>query len=234
MLPLPPDFVMVPPDSVLNRATGERYGVSRRLVNAALMTVLLLVPAPARAAETLIVAFGDSLTAGLGLTAEQAFPAQLERALRAEGFAARVVNAGVSGDTTAGGKARLDWVLGDKPELVIVELGANDALRGLDPQETERNLDAILSRLQARGARVLLTGMLAPPNLGPEYGRDFDTIFPRLAERHHVALYPFFLAGVAAKPELNQPDGLHPTAAGVAVIVAGLLPELRALLKGAS
>lgn len=195
------------------------------------MIVTVLCCAAVRAgAETVIAAFGDSLTAGYGLAPDQAFPVQLAKALKAEGFAVRVINAGVSGDTTAGGKARLDWVLGDKPQVVILELGANDALRGVDPAETESNLDAMLTRLKASGARVLLAGMLAPPNLGADYGSRFNAIYPRLARKFDVPLYPFFLEGVAAKPELSLPDGLHPTGPGIAIIVRGILPALRPLL----
>ncbi|HLO79031.1 MAG TPA: arylesterase [Magnetospirillum sp.] len=182
-------------------------------------------------AETLrILALGDSLTAGYGVAATDAFPVQLERALRADGYDVAVLNAGVSGDTTAGGKARLDWALADKPQIAIVELGANDGLRGLDPAITERNLDAIVSRLKADGVRVLLTGMRAPPNYGPDYASTFDQMFPRLAERHRVAFYPFFLEGVARDPRLNQPDGLHPTRDGVAEIVRRILPSVKAVL----
>ncbi|MGE5476925.1 MAG: arylesterase [Bacteroidales bacterium] len=182
-------------------------------------------------AESLrILALGDSLTAGYGVAADAAFPVQLERALRAEGYDVTVLNAGVSGDTTAGGRARLDWALADKPQVAIVELGANDGLRGLDPKLTEQNLDAILTRLRADGVRVLLTGMRAPPNYGPDYAQSFAALFPRLAERHKVAFYPFFLDGVARDPRLNQPDGLHPTRDGVAEIVRRILPSVRAVV----
>ena len=170
---------------------------------------------------------GDSLAAGFGLTPEDAFPAQLEARLRRDGAAVRVINAGVSGDTSAGGRARLDWVLADKPDMVIVELGANDALRGLEPAETEANLDAILAALARRGVAVLLTGMLAPPNLGADYGREFRAVFARLATKHAVAFYPFFLEGVAARPSLNQDDGIHPSARGVAEIVERIAPYVR-------
>lgn len=182
-------------------------------------------------AESLrLLALGDSLTAGYGVAADAAFPAQLERALRAEGYDVAVLNAGVSGDTTAGGKARLDWALADRPQVAIVELGANDGLRGLDPALTERNLDDILGRLRKAGVKVLLTGMLAPPNYGPDYARAFADVFPRLAKRHDVAFYPFFLDGVARDPRLNQPDGLHPTREGVAEIVRRILPSVKAVL----
>jgi acyl-CoA thioesterase-1 len=180
--------------------------------------------------ETVIVALGDSLTAGYGVLADDSFTVRLEAALRGAGVNTRVVNAGVSGDTSAGGLARLDWVLSDAPDLVIVELGANDGLRGLDPAEMEANLDAILTRLADKGIEVVLAGMLAPPNLGRAYGEAFNAVFPRLAKRHGVVFYPFFLDGVAAQPALNQPDGIHPNAAGVRVIVERFTPYvLRAL-----
>ncbi len=180
--------------------------------------------------ETVIVALGDSLTAGFGVTADASFPARLEAALRDANVNVRVVNAGVSGDTSAGGLARLDWVLTDTPDLVIVELGSNDGLRGLDPADMEANLDAILTRLADKGVAAVLTGMLAPPNLGREYGDAFKAVFPRLAERHGVVFYPFFLDGVAAQPEFNQADGIHPNPAGIRVIVERLTPfVLRAL-----
>jgi acyl-CoA thioesterase-1 len=182
-------------------------------------------------AETVIVALGDSITAGFGLAADQAFPMQLERALRAGGLAVRVVNAGVSGDTTAGGLARLGWVLGDKPQAAIVALGANDVLRGIDPAETEANLDRILTRLKATNVRVLLAGMLAPSNLGADYRGAFDAIYPRLAAKHGVPLYPFFLKDVALERALNQGDGIHPTANGVERIVRNILPQVRALVE---
>jgi acyl-CoA thioesterase-1 len=177
-----------------------------------------------------IVAFGDSLTAGLGLTASEAFPAQLQRTLEAKGIAATVVNAGVSGDTTSGGLSRLDWSVPDGTDAVILELGANDALRGVDPAVTRKALDAMLHRFQERRIPVLLCGMMAPPNLGAEYGRAFNAIYPELAASSGAILYPFFLTGVAADPKLNQRDGLHPTAAGVAVIVDRILPQVEDLI----
>lgn len=180
--------------------------------------------------EFVIAVFGDSLTAGYGLSAGDAFPVRLESALRGAGKSVRVINAGVSGDTTAGGRARLDWVLGDKPDAVIVELGANDALRGIDPQETSRNLDTILRELKKRDVRVLLAGMMAPPNLGDRYTKAFNAIYPDLTAEHDVVLYPFFLDGVAADPALNQHDGIHPNAAGVAVIVDRILPYVSRLI----
>ncbi len=204
---------------------------------------ILLVWAPGAAAGAgagagaepdapVVVVLGDSLTAGYGLPPEQAFPARLAARLAGSGVAARVVDAGVSGDTSAGGRARLDWVLGDKPDLVILELGANDALRGIDPAATRANLDDLVARLVARGIRVLLTGMRAPPNLGRDYGAEFAAIYPELAAKHRVALYPFFLDGVAAEPELNQADGIHPNARGVELIVGRIAPRVIQLLEG--
>ncbi len=177
-----------------------------------------------------ILAFGDSLVHGYGLAADETFPTQLERALLREGHRVQVLNGGNSGDTTAAGRARLDWALADRPDLAIVELGANDGLRGIDPSETYRNLDAIVKRLKAEGIAVLLAGMLAPRNLGADYVEAFDAVFPRLAEAHGVALYPFFLDGVAMQTELNQADGIHPNAAGVALIVERILPSVVRLI----
>jgi len=176
------------------------------------------------AKEPVVVAFGDSLTAGYGVADADAFPTRLAAALAARGTPVRMINAGVSGDTSAGGLARLDWMLADRPDLVIVELGANDGLRALDPAKTFDNLDAILARLKAEGVAVLLTGMQAPPNLGAEYGAAFNSVFTRLAARYDVVFYPFFLDGVAAVPALNQADGIHPNAAGVDQIVDRILP----------
>ncbi|MDX1575164.1 MAG: arylesterase [Kiloniellales bacterium] len=177
-----------------------------------------------------ILAFGDSLVHGYGLAADETFPVQLERALQREGYRVEVLNGGNSGDTTAAGLARLDWALMDQPDLAIVEFGANDGLRGIDPAETYRNLDAILDRLKAADVDVLLTGMLAPRNLGGDYAQAFDAVFPRLAEAHGVAFYPFFLDGVAMQPELNQADGIHPNAAGVAMLVERILPSVVQLI----
>ena len=177
-----------------------------------------------------ILVLGDSLVAGYGLAPEEAFPPQLESALKDLGHNVRVINAGVSGDTSAGGLARLDWALADQPHLVILELGANDALRALPPEETRQNLDAIIRRLKAAKIAVLLTGMRAPRNLGRAYYSKFDGLYPELAARHRVAFYPFFLQDVATVPAYNQADGLHPNAAGVRVIVQRLLPTLRPLL----
>ena len=185
------------------------------------------------AAPLKILALGDSLTAGYGLPQGQGFVPQLDAALRAAGIDAEVQDGGVSGDTTAGGLARLDWLLAEDPRVVIVELGANDALRGLDPGQAKANLGAILAKLRQGNRAILLAGMLAPPNLGPDYASAFNAIYPDLARQYDVALYPFFLEGVAADPILNQDDGLHPTAAGVAVIVKRILPALKKVIAQA-
>ncbi len=192
------------------------------------------VPAKAPAPrEKLILAFGDSLTAGYQLKPGQSFPAQLEAALRKEGRAVRVHNAGVSGDTTAQGKARLPWVLSSlrqKPDLAIVALGANDMLRGQPPAQARANLDAILTELGKRGIPVVIAGMLAAPNLGPAYVKEYNAIFPALAKKHNAALYPFFTNGVTAQRQYLLADGLHPNPAGVGVMVKGILPTVRSRL----
>ena len=194
---------------------------------------LLAITVPAQAADKLVLALGDSLTAGYNLPPGQGFVPQLEAALRRQGVAARVRNAGVSGDTTAQGRARLNWVLAAlpaKPDLVIVELGANDMLRGLDSQRAEANLDAILTELGSRHIKVLLAGMVAAPNLGPDYARRFNPIYARLAAKHRVALYPFFLKGIVGDRALHIGDAIHPNARGVSVIVGGIMPQVRRML----
>jgi acyl-CoA thioesterase I len=188
--------------------------------------ILLAIAGSAQADTRTIVALGDSLVAGLGLAESEAFPARLEKALRNKGHDVTVVNAGVSGDTTSGGLARLDWSVPEGTGGVIVELGANDMLRGISPRETLANLDAIIARLKERNIPVLLAGMRSAPNMGAEYASQFDAIYPQLAEKHGIFLYPFFLDGVAAQSELNQPDGMHPNAAGVDVIVERILPAI--------
>ena len=193
------------------------------------MTIAL---SPSIAKTTAILAFGDSITAGFGLPAKEAFPARLEAKLRADGFAVHVINAGNSGDTTADGLARLDWALADKPDIVILELGANDALRGLDTAAVRANLDKMIGKIQASGAKVLLAGMLAPANFGEEYQQAFNRIYPELAEAHGVPLVPFVLDGVALDPDLNQPDGLHPNERGVAIIVEHIAPYVARLMGG--
>jgi acyl-CoA thioesterase I len=220
-------------------ATVTRAAVTRTAVIFAALTfaAVMLAGAPASVAASdrplQIVAFGDSLTAGYGLPAGAAFPAKLQQALAAKGIAAEVANAGVSGDTTSGGLERLDWSVPDGTEAVILELGANDALRGVDPKLTRRALEAMLERLKARHIPVLLAGMLAPRNLGSDYAAAFDAIYPDLAKKYGAILYPFFLDGVAADPKLNQRDGLHPTAAGVDAIVAKILPDVERLAAAA-
>lgn len=215
------------------RCPAGSSGPGRALLAALLLLAAGLLVQPAAARPLKLLTFGDSLIHGYGLPAGETFPAQLETALRAEGHDVTVINGGNSGDTTAAGRARLDWALSDDPDLVLVTLGGNDMLRGLEPAETYRNLDAILARLKAEGLPVLLTGMLAQRNLGADYAAEFDAVFPRLAEEHDVAFYPFFLEGVALQPDLNQPDGLHPNGAGVAVIVETILPALRPLIEAA-
>ena len=192
-------------------------------------------PVQAEDGSLYVLALGDSLTAGYELDPDYAFPVRLEKSLRADGLDVTVVNGGVSGDTSSGGLSRLDWTLGDvpggKPDLAIVELGANDALRGIEPELTRQNLVAIIQRFKADGVPVLLAGMQAPPNMGADYAVDFDTIYPELAAELGVALYPFFLEGVAADPSLNIGDGMHPNNAGVDVIVSGIAPVVKKLLN---
>jgi acyl-CoA thioesterase-1 len=190
----------------------------------------MITPAAAKTAE--ILAFGDSLTAGLGLPASEAFPAQLAARLVDQGIAVKMINAGVSGDTTTDGLARLDWALADKPDFVILALGANDALRGIDPKIVRANLDKIIDKVQTSGAKILLLGMLAPANWGAQYEHEFDQIYPDLAKAHDVPLYPFFLDGVAMNPSLNQPDGLHPNERGVAIMVDRIAPLVAKMIEG--
>lgn len=195
---------------------------------AALLLAVLCMPAAADPAK--IVAFGDSLTAGYELAPGEAFPEQLQAALVEKGHAVAVANAGVSGDTTSDGLARLDWSVPDGTDLVVLEFGANDMLRGLAPEIAAKNIDAMIARLKERGIRVLLAGMRAAPNLGADYARTFDAIYPDLAREHDVPLYPFFLDGVAAKSGLLLADGMHPNAEGVKVIVEKILPTVEHML----
>lgn len=221
------------------RPRPARYGAGSLLFKA--LGVALVVAAaviaprftPAEAEGMKLLAFGDSLTAGFGLPAQDGFAVRLEKALAASGQRVQVINAGVSGDTTSGGLARLDWALSGKPDAAILELGANDGLRGLDPAQMDANLDAMLAKFQARHIRVLLIGMLAPRNYGADYAKSFDAVFPKLAEKYHVPFYPFFLDGVATDPALNQADGLHPNAKGVDVIVERILPAVTKLVASA-
>jgi acyl-CoA thioesterase-1 len=213
-----------------------RTGRNPRPALGLLATVLtaLLLGGQGLAAETVrIVALGDSLTAGYGLAAEDSFPARLEAKLRERGHDVEVINAGVSGDTTRGGLERLDWAVPEDTDAVIVELGANDALRGVEPSATRANLDRIVAQLVERDIAVLLAGMRAPPNLGDDYAAAFNAIYPDLAERHEVFFYPFFLEGVAAERHLNQSDGMHPNEAGVAAIVERMIEPVEALIAAA-
>lgn len=204
------------------------------LFRIALLIALVMAPLPVSSQTITILAFGDSLTAGYGLAPQEAFPVKLEAALKAKGHDVRIVNAGVSGDTSTAGRDRLDWALGEDVDAVIVELGANDALRGIDPKQTEAALAAILDTLRNRKLPVLLAGMLAPRNLGPAYGQEFDALFPALAKARGILFYPFFLDGVAADASLNQADGIHPNARGVDVIVARMLPMVEQLIAEAA
>jgi acyl-CoA thioesterase I len=181
-----------------------------------------------------MVVLGDSLSAGLGLPASAAFPARLQKSLETNGIAVDMINAGVSGDTSSGGRDRLDWSVPEGTEAVIVELGANDALRGIDPAVTRSALTDILTRLKARHIAVLMCGMLAPPNYGSDYSARFNAIYPDLAKSFGVPLYPFFLDGVATDAKLNQADGMHPTAEGVDIIVRNILPTVKAFLGALS
>lgn len=205
----------------------------RRLYVILSFLVFCLSPIAAYSADLKLVVLGDSLSAGYQLAPEEGFPEQLQKALDARGYSVQVVNAGVSGDTSSGGLSRLDWSVGTDADAVIVELGANDALRGIQPQITRNNLEEITKRLRERGVEVLLAGMLAPRNLGPEYAEVFDPIYSELAKLHGALLYPFFLEGVALNPDLNLSDGIHPNADGVAVIVENILPKVEELLAKA-
>ncbi len=216
--------------------TRARHQVRRRppfgKLAAGAVALLLLLARPLAAGECRIAVLGDSLVAGYGVAPEEAFPARLDAALDAVGYGyCEVSNAGVSGDTTAGGKARIDWVLADRPTHLLLELGANDALRALPVAQMRDNLAFIIERAQARGVAVLLAGMLAPPNLGESYERAFAAVYRDLAERFDIPLYPFFLDGVATDPRYVQADGLHPNSAGIEVIVARILPSVTAWLR---
>lgn len=205
-----------------------RLAVAFTIVLGFIMTGL----SPSQARSIRLVALGDSLTAGYLLAGQDAFPNVLETALRAKGLDVVIENAGVSGDTATGGLERLDWSVPDGTDGVIVELGANDALRGLDPALTEKALDTIITRLKARKTAVLLAGMQAPRNNGADYAKAFDAIYPRLAQKHGVTLYPFFLDGIVGDPKLNLADMIHPNPAGVRVIVERILPVVEAFVRG--
>jgi acyl-CoA thioesterase-1 len=209
------------------------FNALRRLAPAS-CAIILAMSAAAAAAPPRILAFGDSLTAGYGLAADQAFPVRLQARLNADGRNVQIINGGVSGDTTAGGLSRLDWALADKPDYVLVELGANDMLRGIDPKVTAGNLDKILARLTADGTKIMLLGMRAAANWGEDYRRAFDAIYPALAAKYKIPLYPFFLDGVALDPTLTQPDGLHPNERGVAILVDRIAPSVERMLAGAA
>ena len=204
----------------------------RRSISAALLSILLTAAAPAPE-RPLVLAFGDSLTAGYGLDSGLGFAPQLQATLRRHGIAAEVIDGGVSGDTSEAGKARLGWTIDGlprKPDLVVLELGANDMLRGLDPALTRANLDAILGELKRRNIKVLIAGMRAAPNLDPAYVARFEAIYPELARRNGAALYPFFMEGVAGQKSMIQPDGMHPTFEGVKRIVTGITPAVKQAL----
>ncbi|MSP75509.1 MAG: arylesterase [Rhodospirillaceae bacterium] len=214
---------------------GTGYGGFAARVNSRIAAFLALVlclvatagyaqSGPAQSGPVKIAVLGDSLTAGYGVSPQQAFPVRLQAALQKQARNVTLLNHGVSGDTTAGGVERIDWMLADKPDIVLVELGANDALRGSDPASAERNLDAIVAKLKDAGVTVWLAGMLAPRNYGPEYAAQFDGLYKRLAAKHDVPLYPFFLDGVAQDPALNQADGIHPNPRGVDIVVERILP----------
>jgi acyl-CoA thioesterase-1 len=207
----------------------QAYGAVRAIVHLVLAMILGAAAAPAMAEDVHILAFGDSLTAGYGLPRGQGFAPQLEDALRRNGVKARVTDAGVSGNTVGQGRARLKWTLDglrDKPDLAIVALGGNDMLRGLSPAQTRADMDAIMAEFQKRGIPVLVAGMLAPPNLGPRYAAEFNSIFPDMARKYGAELYPFFLANVAGVRSLNLPDGLHPNFQGIKLMVSGILPNV--------
>jgi acyl-CoA thioesterase I len=205
----------------------------RTALKACLLLLVLVTAAPLRAqGPCRIAVLGDSLTAGYGVAAGASFPARLGEALRGQGLDCEVIDAGVSGDTSAGGAARLDWVLADRPTHLLVELGGNDALRTLPVEQLRRNLESIVTRARAAGVEVMLAGMLPPPNLGREYFEGFAAVYADLAEEHGIPLYPFFLDGVVFETGLMQPDGIHPNERGVEEIVRRILPTVTAWLRG--
>ena len=215
------------------RAISQFLQITKRLRLLFAALVFCVAMAPARAAGPIqMVVLGDSLSAGYLLPQDAAFPAVLERALRAQGMAIEIANAGVSGDTSRGGLERLDWAVPEGTQAVLLELGANDMLRGIDPAQTRNALDQIITRLKARGVRVLLAGMLASPSLGKDYGDRFNAIYPELAKKHEIPLYPFFLTGVAGDRNLNLDDGMHPNRKGVEMMVQSILPTVTLFLSG--
>ena len=218
----------------VSKRAGEQGAVESvatifRMLGCLMLMALFALPAEARTLS--IVAFGDSLTAGLGLAPGEAYPDRLQEALRAAGHDVSIANAGVSGDTASAAQARVDWSVPEGTDGVILVLGGNDILRGIDPAVTRKALSAILARLQERGIPVLLAGMRAPANLGAEYAKAFDAIYPDLARDYDVVFMPFFLEGVATDPRFNQSDGIHPSEAGVAAIVRNLLPYAAELIE---
>jgi acyl-CoA thioesterase-1 len=225
-------------DSMLRGSDTDSFGQRTRkaacayvAILAALLASLWFGASPVVAQTIKIVALGDSLTAGFGLTASEAFPAQLEAALKKRGHDVTIVNAGVSGDTSAGGLARIDWSIPDGTDAVILVLGANDMLRGLDPAQTRKALDEAVRRLRGRKIEVLIGGMRAAPNLGADYAAKFDSLYPELAKEHDALIYTFFLDGVAGQRELNLGDGIHPTAKGVSVVVERIIPSVESLIE---
>ncbi len=209
----------------------SKFLIGLCLLVASVMSLSGAAEAQGARQEVTLVALGDSLTAGYGLAPADGFAPKLETYLRARGLAVRVVNGGVSGDTSSGGLARFDWAVPDEADAIIVELGANDALRGINPDVTRANLTQIIEKSRARGLQILLAGMLAPPNLGPTYGEAFAAIYPDLARKYDVALYPFFLDGVAAQKSLNLADGIHPNAAGIDIVVSRIGPYAERLVS---
>jgi acyl-CoA thioesterase-1 len=224
--------VMVPLHGLYGRLLRQRQYLARLFVILLTITLSPFSAAWGQAQAVRLLALGDSLTAGYNLPADAAFPAQLEKALREAGLNVTAINAGVSGDTSAGALSRLDWSLADKPTHALVALGANDMLRGLSPENAQANIEKIVTKLQSAGVKVMLVGMLAAPNLGEDYGRRFNALYPALAEKYKLPLYPFFLDGVATRRDLTLDDGMHPNRAGVAEMVKRMLPSVTAWLKG--
>ncbi len=214
-----------------NSATSENSVRFEKWLLSAVCGLALLMVTSSLAKENTIVVLGDSLVAGYGLAPGEAFPEQLSRLLKDKNVKANIINAGVSGDTTAGGLARLDWSIQQGTDAVIVELGANDALRGILPTQTLKNLESIIQSLKKRNIKVLLVGMKSPPNMGQKYVDEFDAIYPALAEKHKLLFYPFFLDGVVANSDLNQSDGIHPTAKGITLITRRFLPSALKLIE---